>query len=150
VSEKALERALEALALRERTTAELVAWLRRREFDQAEIEDAVDRLVASGAVDDERFALEFAADKRELRGWGPERIREALHERGLGRDLIDAALEGESHRQQIERAIDLLERRAEPVFDDRSRGRALAFLARRGYDSEVAYDAVRAVGRRAA
>src|SRR3954447_19724300 len=77
VSEKAFERALEALALRARTTAELAAWLAKRGFERAEIEDAVDRLVASGAVDDERFATEFAADKRELRGWGPDRIREA-------------------------------------------------------------------------
>jgi regulatory protein len=150
VSEKAFERALEALALRERTTAELAAWLGQRGFDRAEAEDAIDRLVASGAVDDERFAIEFAADKRELRGWGPERIREALYERGLDSELIEAAVAGESHAHQLGRAIDLLERRAEPVYDERSRARALAFLARRGYDSELAYDAVRAVERRAA
>jgi regulatory protein len=150
VSEKAFERALEALALRERTTAELAAWLGKRGFERAAIEDAVDRLVASGAVDDERFAAEFAADKRELRGWGPERIREALHERGLDPALIEAAVAGEAHSQQLRRAVGLLRHRSEPVFDDRSRSRALAYLARRGYDSELAYEAVRAVERHAA
>jgi regulatory protein len=150
MSEKAFERALEALALRERTTAELVAWLRQRDFERPEIEDAIDRLVASGVVDDERFAREFAADKRELRGWGPDRIRETLYERGLDPALIEAAVGGEDHAQQLRRAVELLERRSEPVFDDRSRARALAFLARRGYDAELAYDAVRAVERRAA
>ena len=150
MSEKAFERALEALALRERTTAELAAWLIKRGLDPAEVESAVDRLVASGAIDDERFAAEFAADKRELRGWGPERIREALHERGLEPALIEAAVAGEGHSQQLERAVELLEQRSELVFDDRSRARALAYLARRGYDSELAYDAVRAVERRAA
>jgi hypothetical protein len=34
--------------------------------------------------------------------------------------------------------------------DDRSRARALAFLARRGYDVDLAYEAVRGVERRAA
>jgi regulatory protein len=150
VSEKAFERALEALALRERTTAELAAWLGKRGFERAEIEDAVDRLVASGAIDDERFAAEFAADKRELRGWGPDRIREALYERGLDQGLIEAAVSGETAAQQFDRAIELLERRGEAVFDERSRARALAYLARRGYDSDLAYDAVRAVERRAA
>jgi regulatory protein len=150
MSEKAFERALEALALRERTTAELAAWLGKRGFERAEIEDAVDRLVSSGAVDDERFAAEFAADKRELRGWGPDRIREALYERGLDPALIEAAVSAESGAQQHDRAIELLERRSEPVFDERSRAKALAFLARRGYDSDLAYDAVRAVERRAA
>jgi regulatory protein len=150
LSEKAFERALEALALRERTSAELTAWLAKRGFERAEVEDAVDRLVASGAVDDERFAAEFAADKRELRGWGPDRIREALFERGLAPALIEAAVAGESQAQQLDRAIELLERRGDPVFDERSRSRALAYLARRGYDSDLAYDAVRAVERRAA
>ena len=150
MSEKAFERALEALALRERTAAELAAWLAQRGFERPEVEDAIDRLVASGAIDDVRFAFEFAADKRELRGWGPERIRAALSERGLDPGLIDEAVEGEGHAEQLARATDLLERRGEPVFDDRSRARALAFLARRGFDSDLAYEAVRAVGRRAA
>jgi regulatory protein len=150
VSEKAFERALEALALRERTTAELAAWLAQRGFGPDEVESAVDRLIGGGALDDERFAIEFAADKRELRGWGPERIREALRDRGLDPALIEAALAGEGHGEQLERAVELLERRAEPVFDERSRSRALSFLARRGYDTDLAYDAVRAVERRAA
>jgi regulatory protein len=149
VSEKAFERALEALAVRERTTGELAAWLAKRGFAPGEIEDAVDRLVTSGAVDDERFANEFAADKRELRGWGPDRIRGALSERGIDPALIAAAV-GEEHSDQLDRAVELLERRAEPVVDERSRAKALAYLARRGYEAELAYDAVRAVERRAA
>ena len=150
MSEKAFERALEARALRERTSAELVSWLAQRGFDRAEVADAVDRLVATGVIDDERFAVEFAADKRELRGWGPERIREALCERGLDPALIEAAVGAESHGELLRRAIELLERRSEPVCDARSRARALAYLARRGYDSDLAYDAVRAVERQAA
>ncbi len=150
MSEQAFERALEALALRERTAAELAAWLAQRGFERPAIADAVDRLVASGAIDDERFAAEFAADKRELRGWGPERIRAALYERGLDPALVEAAVAGEGHAQQLRRAVELLEQRSESVIDDRSRARALAYLARRGYDSELAYDAVRAVERRAA
>ena len=145
----AFERALEALGRKERTRAELEAWLGKRGFEPAEIADAVDRLVASRTVDDERFATEFAADKRELRGWGPERIREALCERGVDPALIAAAV-GEDHTDQLGRAVELLQQRSEPVFDERSRARALAFLARRGYDADLAYEAVRAVERRAA
>jgi regulatory protein len=70
--------------------------------------------------------------------------------RGLDPARIEAAVSGESHAEQLDRAIELLERRGEPVFDERSRARALAFLARRGYDSDLAYDAVRAIERRAA
>ena len=51
-------------------------------FEPAEIEAAVGLLVETGGLDDERFARRFAEDKRELRGWGPERIREALGRAG--------------------------------------------------------------------
>jgi len=102
-----------------------------------------------GELDDERFARRFAEDKRELRGWGPERIREALAKRGLSGRQIEAAIAADTG-DDLARARELLERRGDPLVDDRSRARALAFLARRGYDSETAYEAVRAVERRAA
>jgi regulatory protein len=146
----AFERAVEALSHHERTAAELTEWLEARGFARAEIEVAIDRLIEDGAIDDERFAIRFAEDKRELRGWGPDRIREGLSRRGLDRDLIDAALAGDGHGTQLERAVALLERRGDPPVDERSRARALAFLARRGYESELAYDAVRIAEQRAA
>ena len=146
---EAFERALEALAQKERTAAELGAWLAERGFEPAQIADAVERLVAAGALDDEAFARRFAADKRELRGWGPERIREALAERGLERGLIAAAI-AEDHPEQLRRALALLERRGETPVDEPSRARALGFLARRGYEPELAYEAVRRLERDAA
>ena len=49
-----------------------------------------------------------------------------------------------------EAAIELLRRRlSEPPRDDRGRERALGLLVRRGYDLELAYDAVRAFERAA-
>lgn len=146
----AFERALGALSHHERTTGELVEWLEDRGYARAEIESALDRLIESGAVDDERFAKRFAEDKRELSGWGPDRIREALAKRGLSRELIDVALAGDGAATQLERAIELLDRRGDPPRDDRSRSRALAFLARRGYEADLAYEAVRGAERRAA
>ncbi len=146
---EAFERALEALAHKERTAAELGAWLAERGFAPEQVADAVERLVAAGALDDEAFARRFAADKRELRGWGPERIREALAERGLERGLIAAAI-AEDDSEQLQRALDLLEGRGETPIDEPSRARALGFLARRGYEPELAYEAVRCLERRAA
>lgn len=147
---EAFERGLEALSHKERTSAELVGWLAERGFGREEVESVVVRLVEAGALDDERFAREFAADKRELRGWGPDRIREALATRGLEPALIEAALAGDGHDDQLERAIGLLERRSEKPVDESSRARALGFLARRGYERELAYEAVRGLERRRA
>ena len=56
---------------------------KRAAMRSEEIEAAVARLTEIGELDDERFARRYAEDKRELRGWGAERIREALASRGV-------------------------------------------------------------------
>jgi regulatory protein len=141
--DEAFERALEALSRKERTQAELFEWLTARGFAVAEVAEAVDRLIEIGELDDARFARRYAEDKRELRGWGPGRIREALQARGLASAEIEAALGGDDRDEQLQRATALLTRRGDALADDTGRARALAFLTRRGYDYELAYEAVR-------
>lgn len=147
---EALELALAALARKERTVAELGAWLEARGCEPAEAEAAVEHLVEIGQLDDDRFARRFAEDKRELRGWGSHRIREALEARGLGADEIASALAADPFGAEVERAVELLAARRAPLAGEADRGRALALLARRGYGSEVAYEAIRRAERRAA
>jgi regulatory protein len=142
-SQEAFEKGLAALRRRERGTAELAAWLGEREFATADVNTAIARLTEVGELDDRRFASRFAEDKRELRGWGPDRIREALSARRIPRELIEAALAADSHDEQLTRAQTLLERRGEAIDGDAPRARALSYLTRRGYDLELAYEAVR-------
>ena len=144
-----LELAASALARKERTVAEMRAWLASRGCAQAEIEAAIARLVEIGELDDARFARRFAEDKRELRGWGSERIAEALEARGAGSEEVTAALATEDEGAQVDRATRLLVARGDALVDAPARGRALAFLVRRGYGSEVAYEAVRRAEREA-
>jgi len=139
----AFELAVGAISRKERTVAELREWLSDRELDGADGEETVERLISMGGLDDERYARCYAEDKRELSGWGPERIREALMSRGIDRHLAEAVCQGEPAVDQAERAAKLLADRGDALDDDAGRGRALAFLARRGYDYEVAYQAVR-------
>ena len=146
----AFELAVRALSRKERTVAELRRWLAQREVDPAEAEEAIGRLIEMEQLDDERYAALFAEDKRELFGWGPGRIREALVERGVSGAIAEKAVGGESPDELAERAADLLARRNDRLDDDSGRGKALAFLARRGYELEVAYSAVRLAERRAA
>jgi regulatory protein len=148
--DEAFERALEALGRKERTEAELAAWLSARGFEADEVEAVIGRLIEAGPLDDARFARRYAEDKRELRGWGPERIRGALEARGVGAAEIDAALAVDDHSRQVERAVALLQRRSDSLDQEAGRARALAYLTRRGYDYELAYDAVRRCEREAA
>jgi len=135
--------ALSALTHKERSVAELGDWLRRRGVDEQEAEEAVGELVAAGTLDDARFATRYAEDKRELAGWGSERIRAALLERGVGRADVEAAIGLDDEVTEAGRAAALLRARDADLGDERSRARALGLLARRGYSSEAAYEAIR-------
>ena len=146
----AFELAVEALSRKERTVGELRGWLIARAVEPSEIDEALERLTAIGELDDERFAQRYAEDKRALRGWGPDRIREALVERGIDRHIAEAAVGGEGPEEQAERAAALLVGRGMDMDGEAHRGRALAYLARRGFDYEVAYQAVRLAERRLA
>ena len=105
------------------------------------------RLAEAGVLDDDRFARLYARDKRELRGWGPDRLAEALRARGVDEGIIDRVT-SESDVQAAQRALEVLERCGAEAGDERSRQRALSLLARRGYTLEASYDAVRELERR--
>lgn len=148
---------------RERTKAEVRARLERAEISGEEVEAVIAELLEFGYLDDARYARVFTEDKRNLEAWGNERIARALLERGIERDLIDAALTegpgqgnvggGDGDREEAEgelnRAIALLEQRfPRGAAQPRDRERAFGVLARKGYESETASDAVREWARR--
>ena len=79
----AFERALGALGARSARAPSWRVARRARARARPRSRRRSTRLIEAGALDDERFARRYAEDKRELRGWGPERIREALAARGV-------------------------------------------------------------------
>jgi regulatory protein len=141
----AFEVALAALQRKERTAHELALWLDERGFAPEEVEVALTRLAEADVLDDERFARRYAEDKRELSGWGPERIRAALLARRVPSETVEATLAADSYRDQLGRARKLLALRGRPLEGNAERRRALEYLTRRGYDYEIAYEAVRSL-----
>jgi regulatory protein len=121
------------------------AHLAGKGVDPRDIDRSIEMLAELGQLDDNRFVRLFVQDKRELDGWGSERIRQVLLDRGVDRDVIEEALvEGDS-ASELERAVELLGRRfPTPPRDRRERERALGVLVRKGYDLELALDAIAA------
>jgi regulatory protein len=146
----ALDLSYRYLGHRDRTVAEIRRHLEGKRVEPATIDEAVAELHQQGYLDDARFAQRFAEDRRALDAWGAERIERKLRDAGVPAEHIQAALSTQSGDAAREAAIDLLRRRLrEPPQDDRGRERALGLLVRRGYDLELAYDAVRAFERAA-
>lgn len=131
---------------RERTVSEMRAHLEEQGVDARTTKQTLAELADRGYLDDERFARLFAQEKRELAQWGEERIRRGLEARGIEPELAAAAAsERGDGGSEAEQALELLRRRIpHPQRGRRQREQALGLLLRRGYEYEVADDAVRA------
>jgi regulatory protein len=141
----ALDLAYRHLARRDRTEAEIRRHLAARGIEPALVELAIAELTAQDYLDDTRYARRFAEDRRTLDQWGNERIEQRLLAVGIDPETIAAVLADHGPAEELDAAIEVLRRRLpEPPRDAREADRALGLLLRRGYELDLAHDAIRA------
>ena len=146
--ERALELAIGHLGKRDRTAAEVRRHLVGHDIGEPAAAAAVAELQRMGYLDDARYARVFAEDRRALDAWGPERIERRLLALGVDGEHVAAAVGERDGADDFAAALELLRRRVRAVpSSERERERALGMLVRKGYDLELAYDAVRAFER---
>ena len=146
--QEALDLGFSYLGHRDRTVAEVRRHLERKRVEPAAIDGALAELGRLGYLDDTLYAQRFAEDRRRLDAWGAERIERRLVALGVPPEVAAAAIGMSDDHDELAAAVELLRRRiGRPPDTDRDRERALGLLARRGYELELAYDAVRAFER---
>jgi regulatory protein len=123
---EALQRAARAIAHRDLSERELSERLARRNVPTTVRNEAVERLVRAGAVDDGRLAR-GRAELLVRRGAGDLLIRHDLEGRGIAFELVEEALESLEPEQA----------RALRIVAERGRGpRTARYLARKGFSEE--------------
>jgi len=131
--ERAVDRAVRALARRDHSAASLRTKLDRAGLSESAKSAALDVLERAGYVDDARFACDRAAALAD-RGYGDAWIRADLERQGIDRETADSALGA-------------LEAEPERALGEAAKAggglRALRSLGRRGF-SEDALEAVAA------
>src|SRR5690349_13143245 len=145
------DRALNMIALRARSAAE-VRRLLVRKGESAEIVDiAIERLLRAGFLDDGSFARQFARSKAVGAGLSRRRVQQELARRGVAREIADSAIAEVFAEEDVDEAetIDRVARkklkslaRLDPQVQRR---RLYAFLARRGYEVDDIARTLRAV-----
>jgi regulatory protein len=138
-----LDKALDLLAVRARSSRDLRIRLRRAGAPDAEITWAIDRLLAQGFVDDAAYARQVARSKALSGGVSRRKVINVLRQRGVAADVASEAIDAtlaevdlDEHGAALAAAQKRL--RALGSLDPSTRRQRLyAFLARRGYENDV-------------
>jgi regulatory protein len=141
----ALDLAWKRLARRDHTVAEIRRHLIERGTDLEIVEEVIGVLCEGRYLDDASYARRFAEDRRQIDAWGADRIEQRLLAAGVAPEHVATALSDQDAAGELDAAVDLLRRRfPDPPDDDRGRNRALGMLVRRGYQLDLAHQAIRA------
>ena len=146
------DRALNMLAFRARSSAELARALVRKGAARPDADRAITLLQEQGLLDDGAFAQAFTRAKVLGANQSRRRVQQELARKGVARDVSDAAItavfedEGVDQRALVEAAARKKLRTLATLEPVVRRRRLYAFLARRGYDGDDIRRAMQAVG----
>ena len=134
--------ALNLLGARPYSTSALRRKLIQKEYEPADADDAIGRLVANGLLDDRKYAEQFARSKMVTAGASKRRVQQDLYRKGIKGDLATNAIAAVIEDEEIDPAavIERVARKKLAQLGDLEplviRRRLFAFLARRGYELE--------------
>ena len=135
--------AVRLLSRREHSAFEIRDKLHKRDFDEAEIEQAIIELQQGGWLSDERFADAYIR-MRQLKGFGPIRISIELNERGVEESIVDDHLHAcdDSWQQTLEQQY-LKKYKNKSIADYNDKAKRIRFLQYRGFTLDAIYRIVR-------
>lgn len=146
---RAFQRAVKLLAAKPRSIAELRERLAERCSSKAVVETVIARLREYGYLDDERYALTYAASKVRQQPIGRRRLELSLQRKKVDRAVADEALNQVFAETPEEDLIDkAIEKRVRLRGRPKTRAEAKSLfdhLLRQGFEFELVSDKVRAL-----
>jgi regulatory protein len=139
--------ALQQLARRELSEAQLRQRLSRRGFTPDDIDSAIDRLRRDGSLDDARVAAAIARSQLSIKKRGARRVRREIEAAGITSALAERAV-AEVYAEVDADALmaAAIDRRlgTRRLDDDREMARLYRYLVGQGFDADRAMTALRA------
>ncbi|MBQ7861819.1 MAG: regulatory protein RecX [Clostridia bacterium] len=132
--------AVSLLSRRDHSKKELMRKLKEKGYSKG-AEAAVEKLVNSGYVDDERFCRLYASELIRLKGYGRKRVEQELYLKGVDREIISGVLDEISF--DTYRLSDIIKRKyLAKMTDEKGRQKAFNALLRLGYSYSEIRDAL--------
>lgn len=141
-----------AILLRQLTTSaksrhQLAEVLARKGVPVDAAEQALDRFVELGYIDDPAFARSWVESRQRSRGLAASALRRELRGKGIAPETVEAVLgevvTDEGERDAARQLVDKKLRSMRGVDEDTATRRLVSMLARKGYSPGLAYSVVR-------
>lgn len=145
-AEQALARLQRLCSMREKCTADILKKLAEYQIEPDEVDIIIQKLQASGFIDDERFARSFARTKHKISKWGKQKIAFNLSLKRISKPMIDMALSEistESNSKIINAELQKKLQRTKAKSKAALAAKLLQFAVSRGYDYSESYEIIK-------
>ena len=143
-----LDKMAKYCAYQERCVKDVRDKLRTFDLPQEEKDKILDYLLDSRFVNDERFAMSFVRGKVNQSGWGLNKIRFHLLQKGIAKDIIDEALGQTDEEAYRQRLIDILKTKSKTVkaenYFERKRKLA-AYAMQKGFEGALVWEVLKEI-----
>ncbi len=144
-AQEAIQQAIRWLSVRARSEHELVQGLRQKGYAPKIIQQAMSRCRELGMMDDRAFAAQLSSHRTRIQRKGRRLIEQELKQRGVEQEDIVHALAETNAQQERDNALNWI-RKKWPSLKGESRAKRqkmMAFLYRKGFDTDVIRDSLR-------
>ena len=141
-----LDKMAKYCAYQERCVKDVTDKLKTFEISEKEREEILNYLIHNRFVDNERYVKAFVRGKINQSGWGLNKIRYHLIQKGIAKELIDAALEAFDQEVYRQRLIEVLQTKSKTVkaANDFEKNRKLAAYAiQKGFEPSLVWEVLR-------
>ena len=144
--DQVLDKMAKYCAYQERCVKDVTEKLKTFDIIPKDKEEILNYLLDNRFVDNERFTKAFVRGKINQSGWGLNKIRFHLIQKGIDKDLIDEALSQSDEEVYRQRLVEVLKAKAKTVKaeNDFERNRKLAAYAmQRGFEAGLVWEVLK-------
>ena len=144
--DQVLDKMAKYCAYQERCVKDVKDKLKTFDIPQEEKTKILDYLLDNRFVDDERFAKSFVRGKVNQSGWGMNKIRFHLMQKGIAKELIDDALEQTDEEVYRQRLIDIIKTKAKTVkaaSDFEKKHKLAAYAMQKGFEGNLVWEVLK-------
>ena len=144
--DQVLEKMAKYCAYQERCVKDVKDKLKSFDLPEKEKTKILDYLLDNRFVDNERFAKAFVRGKVNQSGWGVNKIRFHLMQKGIDKELIDEALGQTDEEVYRQRLIDILKTKSKTVkaaSDYEKKRKLAAYAMQKGFEGPLVWEVLK-------